>query len=296
MSKKSKKELGKGIRALLSNIDNEVAEDKKGVIGKLSNQVAMIPLEDIEVNPFQPRKDFDEDSLNALVDSIKVHNLIQPITVRRLDNKKYQLISGERRLRASKLAGLSEVPCYIRVANDQEMLEMALVENIHRENLNAIEIAITYQRLMDECDLTQEAMSERIGKNRSTISNFLRLLKLPPEIQLGVRDKKISTGHAKALLGNSDLSLQLSVYRDIISKDLSVRQVEEIMRKSQSAKKKKPSTKQAIPHDYQVVQDDLSSYLGTKVAIKLGQKGSGQISINFSNTDDLNRILELIED
>lgn len=192
MASKKKTELGKGIRALLSSIDEETKKDKKQVVNKLSSSIAMLSLKEIETNPWQPRVEFDAKALEELSASIKVHGLIQPITVRRLSAKKYQLISGERRWRASKKAGLKEVPAYIRLANDQEMLEMALIENIQRENLNAVEVAITYQRLKDECKLTDELLSERVGKERSTITNYLRLLKLPPEIQKGIKEKKIS--------------------------------------------------------------------------------------------------------
>ncbi|MEM7105421.1 MAG: ParB/RepB/Spo0J family partition protein [Bacteroidota bacterium] len=297
MAKKRKEEIGKGLKAIFSSMDNDVADDKKAVVGKkLSSTVAKIPLTSIEVNPFQPRKDFDQESLDTLAESIETHGLIQPITVRKLDNKKYQLISGERRLRASKMAGLKEIPAYIRTANDQEMLEMALVENIHRDDLNAIEISITYQRLMDECDLTQEGLSKRIGKNRSTITNYLRLLKLPPEIQVGIKNKDLSMGHARALLGAPDLGLQLSLYKDIIANQLSVRRVEELIRQFQKADKKEAPAASKLSKDYRKVQDNLSSYLGTKVALKVGKKGNGQITINFANDEDLNRILDLLED
>jgi ParB family chromosome partitioning protein len=202
MAKKvKKKELGLGIRALLSNLDEGEAtpEEQKEVVKELSHTVAMIPVDQIEVNPFQPRVEFDEEALKELSSSIKVHGVIQPLTLRRLSDNAYQLISGERRLRASKLAGLQEVPAYVRLANDQEMLEMALVENIQRQDLNPIEVAITYQRLIDECSLTHQNLGGRVGKKRSTVSNFLRLLQLPPQIQQALKNKRISMGHAKAL-------------------------------------------------------------------------------------------------
>ncbi|MEL6866667.1 MAG: ParB/RepB/Spo0J family partition protein, partial [Bacteroidota bacterium] len=204
MAKKyKKKELGQGIRALLSNIDHGSSNEgpQEDVVRTLSNTIATIPLNSIEVNPGQPRIEFDEEALQELSESIKVHGLIQPITVRRLNEQTYQLISGERRMRASKIAGLKEVPAYIRLANDQEMLEMALIENIQREDLNAIEVANSYQRLIEECELTHEALSERVGKNRSSVTNYLRLLKLPPDVQSAIKEQKISMGHARALAG-----------------------------------------------------------------------------------------------
>ena len=223
--------MGKGIRALLNNIDEEIKDHPEEVVRELSSSVAMIPITAVEVNPFQPRKDFDDDALSELSESIKTYGLIQPITVRRLNDRQFQLISGERRTRAAKLAGLTEIPAYIRIADDQGMLEMALVENIQREDLNAIEIAITYQRLVDECNITHENMSERVGKKRSTITNYLRLLKLNPEIQQAIKLNKISMGHARALVGVNDIALQLMLYRQITKEELSVRAVEDLIRK-----------------------------------------------------------------
>jgi len=299
MSKREKKALGKGIRALLNNIDNvdEIKAAKKAsIVTTLSSNVAMLPLSSIEVNPFQPRTDFDETALQELSTSIKVHGLIQPLTVRRLDNKKFQLISGERRMRASKMAGLTEVPAYVRLANDQEMLEMALVENIQREDLNAIEVAITYQRLMDECSLTHEKLSSRMGKKRSTITNYTRLLKLPPEVQLGIKSQHISMGHARALAGMDDIILQLSIFKDIKEKGLSVRKTEDLIRAYQQPKEKKQLSPKKVSSEVIAVQDALCSKLGTKVAIKRNEAGKGSIVINFTNDDDFNRILEMIED
>lgn len=295
-----KKAIGKGIRALLNNIDSEPVEKRETVVKTLSQNVAMLPISAIEVNPDQPRKEFAEAALEELSSSIKIHGLIQPVTVRRLNSKKYQLISGERRWRASQRAGIKEVPAYIRLANDQEMLEMALVENIQREELNAFEIAFNYQRLMEECDLTHETLSERMGKKRSTITNYLRLLKLPPEIQDGLKNKKISMGHARALAGSDDIAVQLMVYKDVLGQELSVRKTETLI--SQYSKhSKKVSTKpapasSALPDAYVEVQENLRSYLGTKIALKRNESGRGQIVINFTSDDDLNRILELIEE
>jgi ParB family transcriptional regulator, chromosome partitioning protein len=246
------------------------------------------------VNPYQPRKDFDPDALAELAESLKVHGLIQPITVRRLADRQYQLISGERRMRASKLAGLTEVPAYIRLANDQEMIEMALVENIQREDLNAIEVAITYQRLMDECSLTHENLGDRVGKKRSTVTNFLRLLKLPPDIQKGLKEDSISTGHAKSLLAITDFAMQHSIFKSIIADKLSVRETEDLIRSYNQERKPKPA-KPKLGGDYQTVQDSLRSRLGAKVQLKVKPTGAGQIGIPFTSTKDLNRILDLLE-
>ncbi|MEO1714745.1 MAG: ParB/RepB/Spo0J family partition protein, partial [Bacteroidota bacterium] len=291
---RKKKEIGMGIKALLNNIDNDEAPPKRQeVIGKLSKTVAELPISQIETNPWQPRTEFDQEALDELSQSITIHGLIQPITVRRLADKKYQLISGERRLRASKMAGLTEVPAYIRIANDQEMLEMALVENIQRQNLNAIEVAITYQRLKDECALTDEKLADRVGKNRSTITNYLRLLKLPPAIQSGIKEAALSMGHARAIVGLKQADLQLHVFKEVQQKGLSVRQTEELislLNKKKDPKKAAPK----VPPAFRKVADNLAGYLGTKVNLKVSGKGNGQIVINFMNTEDLNRILELI--
>lgn len=289
-----KKELGLGVRALLSNIEAQTQEKQAEVVRELTHTVAMIPVGEIEVNPFQPRKDFDEDALNELAESLTVHGLIQPITVRRLADRQYQLISGERRLRASKIAGMAEVPAYIRLANDQEMIEMALVENIQREDLNAIEVAITYQRLIDECDLTHENLSDRVGKKRSTVTNFLRLLKLPPDIQKGLKEDAISMGHARALLSIDDFALQHSIFKKIIAERLSVRETEDLIRRYNEDRAPKPA-KAKLPSDYQNVQSSLRNYLGSRVQLKVKNNGSGQIAIPFTSTDDLNRLLDLIE-
>lgn len=232
MLSKKKDALGKGIRALLSDIDDSAdvlkisATDEDSII----NTVPKIKLEEIEVNPFQPRADFDPQALQELSSSIKVHGVIQPITVRKISDRKYQLISGERRLRASKMAGMKDIPAYVRTANDQEVVEMALIENIQREDLNAIEVALTYQRLIDECSLTHENLGERLGKDRSTVTNYLRLLKLPPEIQKALRSKVLSMGHARAIIAVPEVDKQLYVLKEIDSKGLSVRKTEELVR------------------------------------------------------------------
>lgn len=295
MAKQAKKAaLGLGVRALLTNIETQSQETQAEVVRELTHTVAMISLGEIEVNPYQPRKDFDEDALAELSESLKIHGLIQPITVRRLSDRQYQLISGERRLRASKLAGLTEVPAYIRLANDQEMIEMALVENIQREDLNAIEVAITYQRLLDECSLTHENLSDRVGKKRSTVTNFLRLLKLPPDIQKGLKDDSLSMGHARALLGIADFAMQHSIFKKIGAEKLSVRETEELIRSYNEEKTTKPA-KPKLPSDYQNVQDNLRNMLGAKVQVKVKGNGSGQIAIPFASTKDLNRLLDLLE-
>ncbi len=294
---KNKERLGKGIRALLNNMDQSVdaPTPKEEVVQKLSTAIVEIPVDQIEVNPFQPRKTFDPTALEELSQSISVHGLIQPITVRRLSQNQYQLISGERRLRASKKAGLKNVPAYIRLANDQEMLEMALVENIQREELNPIEVGITYQRLIDECNLTHEKLSDRLAKNRSTITNYLRLLKLPPQIQNGLRDKAISMGHARSLAGVQDVALQLSLYNTTLQEQLSVRQIEDLIRRqTQPAQERK--AKSSLPLEYREIQDRLGARFGMKVTLKRSANGKGQIIIPFGDDSDLNNILDTIED
>ncbi len=296
MAAKKKKEIGKGIRALLNNIENEDAESQEQIVSELSSQIAMLPLEQIEVNPWQPRLDFDETALKELAASIKAHGLIQPITVRRLTADRYQLISGGRRLKASKIAELEEVPAFIRLANDQEMLEMALIENIQREQLNPHEIALTYQRLIEEFSLTHEQMSERVGKSRSTITNFLSLLKLPPDIQKSLKQGELSVGHGKVLVGIKDFAIQKIVFNQILEKELSVRETEKLAASYTTKKVAAKSPKANLPEEYKAVQDNLRSYLGSRVNLKLGKNGTGQININFTSVEDLNRILDLIED
>lgn len=291
-----KDDLGKGIRALLGGI-NEDAKNNPAVASELRDKVSntTIPLDQIEVNPFQPRADFDQDALNDLAESIKNHGVIQPITVRSLGNKKYQLISGERRLRASKMAGLKEVPVYLRKADDQEMLEIALIENIQREDLNAIEISINYKRLMDECSLTQEDLSKRLGKNRTTVTNYLRLLRLPPEIQNGIKNRDVTMGHARALITIEQPDLQLAIYQETVKKGLSVRQVEELAKKQQTATKgKEKETKDGQPLAYRKIQDKLTTLLSTKVEVKARKGGKGEITISYYSDDDLDRILDVL--
>lgn len=296
MNKKT--EVSKGLRSLLSNIEktNNPVE-RSQLVKELSNSIVFIGQELIEVNPFQPRTEFDVDQLTELAKSIKISGLIQPITVRSLGGNKYQLISGERRLRASKIAGLKEVPAYVRVANDQEMLEMALVENIQRADLNAVEIAISYQRLMDECKLTHEALSERVGKDRSTVTNYVRLLKLPAQIQASVKDGQLSMGHARALAGIENIALQLKIYKDAIDQQLSVRALESLI-KSYAATKptsnQTPDTVTGINLEVKKISDRISHQLGTKVEIKRDQSGKGTIIIQFKSDNDFNNITDIL--
>jgi ParB family chromosome partitioning protein len=289
-----KKDLGMGIRALLTNIEAQTPEEQQEVVRELTHTVAMIPLNEIEVNPYQPRIDFDPGALNELAESLKVHGLIQPITVRRLTEGQYQLISGERRLRAARIAGLPEAPAYVRLANDQEMLEMALVENIQREDLNPIEVAITFQRLIDECDLTHERLSDRVGKNRTTVTNYLRLLKLPDMVQKGLKVNSISRGHAVAIAGLEDFASQVEVFKKVVAEALSVRATEELVNSYKQPRSAKPA-KSSLPLEYQRVQDNLRNLLGSRVTLKRSASGKGSISIPFTDDDDLNRLLELID-
>ena len=295
MSKK--KELGKGIRALLSNIENTNSKDEnKDLVKELNSTILKIPINNIEVNPFQPRTDFDQDELEELAQSIKIHGLIQAITVRSVGGDKYQLISGERRLRASKIAGLEKVPVYIRIADDQALLEMALIENIQRSNLNAIEVAISYQRLMVECNLTHETLSERVGKKRSTISNYVRLLKLPAQIQSSIKDAKISMGHARAIAGLNTVDMQIDIFNETIKRGLSVRALESLIQTTNNPQPQQSNAvNQALPAEVKKIQDELSASLGTSVKISRKMNGSGQIAIKFGNDRQFNMIAEILE-
>ena len=299
MSAEKRNALGRGLSALLNDNDNSY-QQKQSVSsqGDAANpgSISDIKLTEIETNPFQPRTDFDQQALAELADSIKLQGLIQPITVRRLGPHSYQLISGERRYRASKLAGLSYIPAYVRSANDQQMLEMALIENIQRENLNAIEVALSFQRVIEECHLKQEELGDRVSKNRSTVTNYLRLLRLPPVIQAAIRDEQISMGHAKALLSVEDPAKQIFYYQHIIKQGLSVRMTEELVRNALHAGVNKPA-KRSEPVSFQVqkIQDDLASKFSTRVKLKVDSRGKGTIEIPFLSQDDLGRILEIME-
>lgn len=286
-----KKALGRGLSAILESPETDItSKDISGTF--VAGAIASIPVEQIESNPFQPREDFEPEALQELADSIREQGIIQPITVRKMGYDKYQLISGERRLKASKIAGLTEIPAYIRIANDQQMLEMALVENIQRESLNALEIAISYQRLIEECELTQEELSQRVGKNRATVANYIRLLKLPVELQLAIRDSKISMGHARALINIDDEPTQLTILRNIIAKELSVREVEEIVRNlnRQPAVKKKPEVVE-LPQEIDHKRQDVASRLNTQVNVNINNKGKGSIVISFGSRKELDRLL-----
>ncbi|RYZ33986.1 MAG: ParB/RepB/Spo0J family partition protein, partial [Sphingobacteriales bacterium] len=268
---KKKPAMGRGLNALLEG-NNTYQERTPSVAAAVANNMDEIPVSAIEVNPFQPRTHFDQEALKELSESIKVQGIIQPITVRQLSEGSYQLISGERRLQASKLAGLEKVPAYVRKANDQQMLEMALIENIQRENLNAIEIALSYQRLISEIGLKQEELGDRVGKNRSTVTNYLRLLKLPPDIQIALRDNQISMGHARALINLEGVDKQLAVFRKIVEEQLSVRKVEELVRNLATGKKEekeeKPVSRSQPDPDMMRVQNRLSTHFGTKIQIR----------------------------
>ncbi len=292
---KKRNALGRGLGALLD--DTPVSSPEAGAPkpAVLTNFQEVL-LEQIETNPFQPRNHFDEEALAELSESIKVQGIIQPITVRRLSKNAFQLISGERRFQASKLAGKESIPAYIREANDQEMLEMALIENIQRENLNAIEVALSYQRLMSEIGLRQEDLGDRVGKNRTTVNNYLRLLRLPPVIQDGLIAKQISMGHARAIINIEDIDLQLAIYQKIISEGLSVRKAEELARHGiQTEEKPNPREASAPTDEVKKLQSKLSSHFGTKIAVKSSDRYKGEIKIPFVSLEDLNRIIEILE-
>jgi len=296
MSKKPTKKrnaLGRGLGALLDDSPSFERPTARIDPTKISN-LAEISIDKIGANPFQPRSDFDEVKLNELADSIEIQGIIQPITVRKLSKDQYQLISGERRLQASKIAGLKRIPSYVRSANDQQMVEMALIENIQRENLNAIEIALSYQRLISECQLRQEELGKRVGKNRTTVNNYLRLLKLPPDIQVSVRDGQISMGHARAIINIENADIQLSIFKKVIQNDLSVRKVEEMVRIMMSGSTGKEKPKTSPDYETKKVQDELSSHFGTKVVVSTNENNKGKIHIPFSSIEELNRILDII--
>jgi len=293
-----KSALGKGLSALLSGADTDITSSSD-VAGSsvVAGSVANISVDKIETNPFQPRTDFEVQALKELSESIRQQGIIQPITVRKLGYDRYQIISGERRFRASKMAGLEVIPAYVRIANDQAMLEMALVENIQRENLNPIEIGISYKRLLDECNLSQEQLAEKVGKDRSTVTNYMRLLKLPPKIQAAIRDGIISMGHARAIINVDDVGMQLKIYDDIVLNNLSVRKVEELVRgtsgkKSKSSQQAKPKS---LGFEYKSIQDRLAGFYETRVELKPGAKGSGKIVLSYYSVDDLNRLLDILE-
>lgn len=286
-----KNALGRGLGAL---IDVGEEQQDRNLLHSPS-AVNEIFIKSISVNPFQPRTSFDEESLNELVMSVEEHGIIQPITVRRAANNSYQLISGERRVRAAEKAGLKRIPAFIREAGDESMLELALVENIQREDLDAIEVAISYQRLIEEFNLTQERLGERVGKKRATIANYLRLLNLPVEIQTGIREKKISMGHARALVGIEDREYQVEVFSKILSQDLSVRQVESLAKKSKDAEVSMETPVEEIRSDYEDLREHLSHYFGATIEFKRSNKGNGRIVIPFKSDEDLQRIVSILD-
>lgn len=297
MSKK--KALGRGLSALLS--DSPAAADEKletdiPAAASTPSSLGEIAINEIEVNPFQPRQYFDEEALKELAESIKVHGIIQPVTVRRLTRNQYQLISGERRYQAAKQAGLAYIPAYIRSADDQQMLEMALIENIQRENLNPIEVALSYQRLITECSLKQEELGDRVGKNRTTVTNYLRLLKLPPDIQAALRDNKLSMGHARAIINVENPDSQLYIFKKTVSEDLSVRKVEELARQVAAGDvvQEQKTAPNKVPREIVQLQSRLSSHFGTKVMVS-GNGKKGDIRIPFLSVEDLNRILDILK-
>ncbi len=292
-----KKALGKGLAAILSSPETDITS--KDISGNyVVGAIAEIAVHKIEANPFQPRDGFDEEKLEELANSIREQGIIQPLTIRKLGYDQYQLIAGERRLKSAKMAGMKEVPCYIRVANDEQMLEMALVENIHRENLNSIEIAISYQRLIEECELTHEKLSEKVGKNRSTITNYLRLLKLPAEVQVALRDESITMGHARALINLDSDEAQKEIIKAIKDEDLSVRQVEKMVRNylNQDKKPKKKTTPSELPENFKKIKHHLSEKFESKVDLKRNTKGHGQIVIPFKSDEDFTRILDILNE
>jgi len=298
---KQKKALGRGLSAILSNPNTDITETKNSTETPTPlGSTGELPIHTIEVNPFQPRTHFNQEALEELALSIKELGVIQPITVRKLGYDKYQLISGERRFRASQLAGLTKIPAYIRIANDQEMLEMALVENIQRQNLDAIEIALSYQLLMDECQLTQEKLSERVGKKRSTVTNYLRLLRLNPIIQAGVRDQMIGIGHARALVNIEDEKQQLDLYKSILTDSLSVRQTEQLAQnlKTISPKKSthsKKTQKTPLPFSIQQISQDFENKTNCSTEIKLQKNGKGKLIISFKNEEQLEHIIQCFQ-
>ncbi len=296
--KQNKEALGKGIRSLLQSIDSDLKTNTgnlKTSVVEAATSMQRIPVGDIETNPKQPRRDFDEQALQELSASIKAHDLVQPVTVSQLPNGKFRLISGERRWRAAKMAGLADVPAYIRQANDQQLLELALLENLQREDLNAMEIALSYKRMMDELNYTQEQVAERMGKERSTVANYIRLLKLPPDIQVAVRKGEISMGHARALINVDTIDKQLYIFHETVERKLSVRQTEELVRKLYKvANPVKSAVKNHLPPAFKKIEDNLASHFSTKVKLTHNKKGYGSITIEYYSIDDLNKVLDQV--
>lgn len=302
MTTNKKSALGRGLSAILQSPETDITS--KDISGEfVAGAIAEIEIDKIETNPFQPRSEFEEASLNELAESIRQQGIIQPITVRKMGYDKYQLITGERRVRAAKIAGLDRIPAFIRIANDEEMLEMALVENIHRNDLNPLEIAMSYQRLIDEVGVTVNEVANKVGQNRSTVVNYTRLLKLPPEVQVAIRDRQISMGHARAIINIDDIEDQLIILKEIIEKELSVRQVEQWVRdlkkaqNSQENQEEKSKTEKiTLPDSYLSFQANLAQKLGTEVQISCTAKGKGQIVIRFKNEEEFQKIQALLQE
>lgn len=294
-SNNKKDALGKGIRSLLQSIDADLkttSGNLKHDIVERSTAVLRVPLEEIETSFNQPRKDFDETALSELAASIKMHNIIQPLTVSVSANGKYKLIAGERRIRAAKIAGLKDVPVYIRQTNDSTLLELSLLENLQRENLNAIEVALSYKRLMDDLDYTQEQVAERMGKERTTVTNYIRLLKLPPDIQVAVRNGVISMGHARALINVDVVDKQLYIFSEIKNRGLSVRQTEDLVRKIYTQGNVKTTVKPSLPPAFKKIEDNLASEFNTRVKLNHTKKGNGSILFEYYSLEELNSLLE----
>jgi ParB family chromosome partitioning protein len=288
--------LGKGLSALLENAETDITSNRRTeAVNQIVGSIAEIPIDQIDANPFQPRNQFRKEPLIQLADSIRSLGVIQPVTVRKLGRDKFQLISGERRYRASQIAGLTTIPAYIRIANDQTMLEVALVENIQREDLNAIEIALSFQRLIEECNLTQEALSEKVGKKRSTVTNYIRLLKLSPEVQLALINHAISMGHARALLSIPDLDQQKKWLNQIIAQGWSVRQIEQQMREQSAPKTARSKSHNPLSFTHQKFKEDLVDYFKSPVSLKISDSGKGSIEIKFKSKEDLARIVQLLD-
>ena len=287
-----RKALGKGLTALLQDSKTDVTGKNPVPV----NSTAEIPVNQIEGNPFQPREEFDEVALEELVSSIRIHGVIQPITVRKVGYEKYEIISGERRVRAAIRVGLETIPAFVRVANDQEMVEMALIENIHRENLNSIEIALSYQRLVEECSLRQDEVADRVGKKRTTVTNYLRLLRLPEAIQIAIRDKVISMGHARAIINVEDPELQKEIFEQIIKKELSVRKTEELVKEKLNSQQEKSKTEKKAPKEplYEDFQKKMKEFWSSGVKVKARQKGKGEVVMKFKSEKELEKIMELL--
>lgn len=299
-TKQNKETLGKGIRSLLQSIDSDLKTTSgtlKTDVVEAATNILRIPVNHIQPNPKNPRRDFNEAALQELASSLKQFDLVQPITVSKLSDGKYQLVAGERRLRAAKIAGIKDVPAYVRQSNDRELLELALLENLQREDLNAIEIGLSYKRMMDELNYTQEQVAERMGKERSTVTNYIRLLKLPPDIQVAVRSGELSMGHARALINIDTVDKQLYLFSEIKNKQLSVRQTEELVRKlyRTNGSAVKSSSKTNINEAYKRIEDNLATYFSTKVTLKHNSNGKGNITIEYYSQEELNKILELMQ-